>query len=497
MDGETVISRSGERRGSWMWSAGAAILSGGLMACCFEPFKIHGVAWISLVPWFVVMSRVSAGGAWLYGTLLGVIFYRLSLGWLVDMAGPVGIAVVVVFAIWMGLAFRVARLLADRFGPTMLWWALPLAFVGQEVLRCEGLSRYRFSYAGFGYSQSPDAWCARIVAAGGIYALSLFVVGVNAAVAYSLVQRRRRAWLPLIGVVSAGLCLVGIERLCRPTTRATVAVACVQGEEETYRQLADLTERAIKDPLRPRFIVLPEHTIGEYASEKHLFVRMLAPLAREYGVYVCVGAHVRASRSAACDYDNVALLIGPDGRIVGEQPKVVPLPFFHDGNPARAQRIFDTPYGRMGTYVCYDGDFTDVPRRLAGLGAELTLVPVMNPAKWGYAQRDQQARMARFRAMELNRAAVRAASSGTSQIIDADGRVVAERSRAEGPGIICGRVAASDGKTLFARDGHLLATAIGLGYLACLAVLTLANWSACLRRISYGLRGRVQKQAPA
>lgn len=487
MDGEAAASRSVGRRGWWMWSAGAAVLSGGLMACCFEPFKLHGVAWIALVPWFVAMSRVTAGGAWLYGALLGVIFYRVSLGWLVDMAGPVGVAAVVVFAVWMGLAFRVARLLADRFGPKMLWWVLPLAFVGQEVLRCEGLSRYRFSYAAFGYSQSPDAWCARIVAVGGIYVLSLFIVGANAAIAYGLVRRRPCAWLPLIGVVSVGLALLGIERLCRSANQRTVAVACVQGEEETYRQLADLTEAAIKDPLRPRFIVLPEHTIGEYASEKHLFVRMLAPLAREYGVYICVGAHVRAPRTAACDYDNVGLLIGPDDRIVGEQSKVVPLPFFHDGNPAQSQRVFETPHGRIGTYICYDGDFTDVPRRLAGLGAELMLVPVMNPAKWGHVQRDQQARMARFRAMELNRAAVRAASSGTSQIIDADGRVVADRNQIEGPGVICGRVGCSDARTVFSRGGYVLPITLGLGFLVCVVALTLANWCAALRKVLHGL----------
>ena len=111
------------------------------------------------------------------------------------------------------------------------------------------------------------------------------------------------------------------------------------------------------------------------------------------------------------------------------------------------------------------------------------LVPVMNPAKWGHAQRDQQARMARFRAMELNRAAVRAASSGTSQIIDADGRVVAERSQAEGPGVICGQVAVSDARTVFARGGYLPAAWIGLAFLVCVVALTVADWRAGLRKV--------------
>ncbi|MBP7933652.1 MAG: hypothetical protein KA354_03285 [Phycisphaerae bacterium] len=87
MDGEAVASRSSERRGLWIWSAGAGILSGGLMAACDEPVHFHQAGRVALVPWFAAMSRVTAGAAWLYGALLGVIFYRISLGWQVDLAG--------------------------------------------------------------------------------------------------------------------------------------------------------------------------------------------------------------------------------------------------------------------------------------------------------------------------------------------------------------------------------------------------------------------------
>ena len=68
------------------------------------------------------------------------------------------------------------------------------------------------------------------------------------------------------------------------------------------------------------------------------------------------------------------------------------------------------------------------------------LVPVMNPAKWSSAQRRQQEVMAPFRAYELHRPAVRAASSGISMIVDADGRVRARRTQKEGPGYIAATV---------------------------------------------------------
>ena len=155
------------------------------------------------------------------------------------------------------------------------------------------------------------------------------------------------------------------------------------------------------------------------------------------------------------------MLIGPDGRIVFSQPKAVPVPFFKDGNPARALHTFDTPTERIATYVCYDGDFTDFPRRYADLGAALLLVPVMNPISWPVRQRDQQAAMARFRALETARPAVRAASSGTSMIVDFDGRVVRQRKLSEGPGYICGPIHLCSSRTWFVRGGYLIVQAMG------------------------------------
>ena len=134
-------------------------------------------------------------------------------------------------------------------------------------------------------------------------------------------------------------------------------------------------------------------------------------------------------------------------------------------------------------YVCYDGLFTDHPRRLAALGAELILVPVMDAARWPDQELWQHADMAPLRSIELRRSTVRAASSGISQIIDPAGRVVASRNREEGPGIIAATVPMSSQTTLFVRGGYLFATATGLAFLATIAVLTVAQWVTGLRRL--------------
>lgn len=473
--GDQVVDSKTEARGfSWLTAFLVATASGGLMAACFRPLNLHFLAWIALVPWLIALPRLSPAATWLFGIALGLVFYRIGLDWLIKIAGPIAGATIIILGVWMGFAFRVARLLMERFGPASMLWAGPLSFVGAEVIRCEGLPRLRFPFLAFGYSQSQNLWIAQIAAIGGVYFLSLLLVVVNTAIAYGLLQRRRRAWMPAV-VTVAGVIVLGI--MSQPPSFApqdTVTVACVQGEELRYREYLELAARAASAQPTPAFIVLPEHTIMEAATEDHRMVSGLAELAREHDLYVCVGAHI-APQATDCHYDNVAMLIGHAG-IVGTQAKAVPLPFFDDGNPARSQAAFDTAHGRIGMYVCYDGLFTDHPRRLADLGATLILVPVMDPARWPAQEQWQHADMAPIRSIELRRSTVRAASSGITQIIDPVGRIIAQRTRQEGPGVIAASVPLCNRRTFFMWGGHLFGVAVGWTFLLTFIMLTLCQW---------------------
>lgn len=471
---QVVESKTEPRRFSWLTAFLVAAASGGLMAACFRPLNLHFLAWIALVPWLIALPRLSPAATWLFGIVLGLVFYRIGLDWLIEIAGPIAGATIVVLAVWMGFAFRVARLLMERFGPASMLWAVPLTFVGAEVLRCEGLPRLRFSFLAFGYSQSHSLWVAQIASIGGVYLLSLLLVAVNTAVAYGLWQRRRRAWIPVVAIAGSVFLFGFISQPPYFAPQDSVTVACVQGEELRYREYLDLAARAASVEPKPAFIVLPEHTITETATEKHPMVSGLIELAREHGAYACVGAHL-ASPGRDCLYDNVAILIGPAG-IIGTQAKAVPLPFFDDGNPAQSQAAFDTAHGRVGMYVCYDGLFTDHPRRLARLEPRLILVPVMDPARWPTQEQWQHADMAPIRSIELRRSTVRAASSGVTQIIDPFGRIIAQRTRDEGAGIVIASVPLCNRRTFFMWGGHLLAAGTGGAFLLTIVVLTLRQW---------------------
>ncbi|MBN1844620.1 MAG: hypothetical protein JW810_02980 [Sedimentisphaerales bacterium] len=459
----------------WIWAVLAAGASGVMMSACYWPLVWHPAAWIALVPVLAALPRLRADTAFLIGAVLGLVFYRISLAWLVGLSGLHAAIVMVILAILVGLSLYIARLLMSLFGTAAMIWAVPLAFVGQEILRTESLDRWRFAYAGWGYSQSPNPWIAQIASLGGVFLLSFLIVSWNAAVAYGLTQRRKHRWIPA-AVIAVLIIALGV--IAQPPSyedRPAIGTACIQLESNYHRMHRDLTAEALNDPHQPWFVVLPEHTITEYTTEKHYLVRECKKLAQQHHAYICIGAHWRAPRQADCDYDNTATLIGPDGGILYAQSKAVPIPFFTDGNLASEQRSIPTEYGQVGCLVCYDGGFTDVSRRLASLGAELLLVPVMNPESWPAQQRWQQAAMAPFRSIELRRCAVRAASSGISQIIEATGRVQAQRTQEQGPGILLGNVYTVKEPSFFARWGHLFSHITGWIFLIASVILIPAH----------------------
>jgi predicted amidohydrolase len=99
-------------------------------------------------------------------------------------------------------------------------------------------------------------------------------------------------------------------------------------------------------------------------------------LAKKHHIYIVVGLVERDGRLIY----NVAVLIGPDGRIIGKYRKVcLPRSEIEAGlTPGSEYPVFSTSFGKVGLMVCYDGFFPEVARQLANNGAEVIAWPV-----WG------------------------------------------------------------------------------------------------------------------
>jgi predicted amidohydrolase len=103
-------------------------------------------------------------------------------------------------------------------------------------------------------------------------------------------------------------------------------------------------------------------------------------LAKQYDMYVVAGL---IERDAHLIY-NVAVLLGPDGKIAGKYRKVcLPRGEVTEGvAPGHEYPVFETRFGKVGMMVCYDGFFPEVARNLSANGAEVIAFPVAgcNPA---------------------------------------------------------------------------------------------------------------------
>lgn len=101
-----------------------------------------------------------------------------------------------------------------------------------------------------------------------------------------------------------------------------------------------------------------------------------AQLAKRHDLYIVAGL---VERDGHLVY-NVAVLIGPDGNVVGKYRKAtLPRGEIEQGlTPGDEFPVFSTRFGRVGMMICYDGFFPEVARELANRGAEVIAWPV-----WG------------------------------------------------------------------------------------------------------------------
>ena len=218
-----------------------------------------------------------------------------------------------------------------------------------------------------------------------------------------------------------------------------------------------------------RLIVFPEfaHAAPVYATVAELKEKLALPIpnkhtdrllakARAEGLYIQSGTMIESDPAWPDVLFNTTCLIGPEG-ILYKYRKVNPwIPYEvhaspHD-LPGYAEPLFpvaDTPIGRIGCAICYDWLFPEVLRQLAANGAEVLIRVSAYMDPWGATEPMAWWTVVnRCRALE-NTAYVVAANQGASlthyppyswpggsQLIDFEGRVLADASPGPGERIV-------------------------------------------------------------
>jgi len=142
---------------------------------------------------------------------------------------------------------------------------------------------------------------------------------------------------------------------------------------EAARQRADLVVLGetitLVGPRRPKYEEIAEPIPGPSTE-------YFGSLAKGHDLHLVVGLYERDEHLIY----NVAVLLGPQGTVLGKYRKVcLPRNEAAAGiTPGEDYPVFDTRFGKVGMMVCYDGFFPEVARELTNHGAEVIAWPV-----WG------------------------------------------------------------------------------------------------------------------
>ncbi|MCG8424280.1 MAG: apolipoprotein N-acyltransferase [Proteobacteria bacterium] len=485
-------------------------------------------------PLFVALHGVGRRRGGLLGLVAGWLFFALVLRWLAALT-VVG---------WITLSFYMASYLAlfGALSATLLGRdrtyariAIPAAWVALEWVRSWLFTG--FGWAALGQTLAAEPALIQAASTGGVWVLSLAVVSTNLALARAWLAVRRRDWraaaTPLVVAVAipAGLAIYGLAVLAAANPQSSIRVAAIQGDiaptekwtkRGAYTALqrhADLTSQAVAAQLvGPDLVLWPETAIpvpvqdgrGLSARARGIrrFVREVWKVPLLFGVPERVparwpGPDGTASRPKPdrVRFWNSAVLYHPDDRIAapyrkrrlvpfGEYqpalfdflPRVLSGPEFVPGDGGGPFRIAAAGAAvvDIGVLICFEDVFAE--EAIARAGSANLLAVMTNDAWFSYSGRAQHVQIAVLRAVETGRSVVRAANTGISALIDAQGRMVAQAP--EGPGFVLGDLSIDSHRTRFAAAPDVVPMLAMAGMLSALAAGLLVQRPSRLRSSS-------------
>jgi apolipoprotein N-acyltransferase len=442
--------------------AGAAVLSGLLLAAAFPYPDVGLAAWVALVPLILVLRTATIRGALALGYICGLVFFGILFSWCAVFGYAAWAALVPIQAVFTAVFSAVAAPMCRRGGWSAVF-GVPAAWVAVEWLRA--LGPLGVSWGALSVSQHRNLPLLQVAALGGPYLLSFLVVMGNAAVAEAVSRRRSQSLLASVvaaAVVvtaavggSARLRMAGM-RLGGEEVIVGLAQAGINKEqgghfsdpEKLMRAYERLTRRLAY--YHASIVVWPETTVPGMALRDPWLRHRLSRLAKRTGTALVLGsfdpADIRAWRAGGGGLQNCVVAFDRHGRVVGRYAKVHLVPFGeYVPVPASRFRGFlrrwgvpeeDLVPGRrrdpmmvdgvsIGALVCFESALCGASRELVRKGAQI-LVFVTNDAWFGRtAAPYQHLAFSPLRAVETGRYVLRAATTGITACCDPYGRVVA------------------------------------------------------------------------
>lgn len=365
------------------------------------------------------LSRTASRPRAMYaGWLLGLCIYAPQLTFFYGIFGFAAVALWLVLATWLSLYLVLQRFALNKLGPYYGALAAPFIWTGLEYFRSE-LYYLRFSWLNAGYAMSPMPEAA-LMPWLGMYGVGFVLMAFAATFRFFPARswRSKALWASaLVLFIAAGQVMT--QRAGPSSVEAKkLRVAGVQLEFADPKTILTELDNTIAKWPDAKLVVLSEYSFDGKVPAA------IAAWCDRHDKYLVAGGKAYLN-AAETQFQNTAFVIGPDGQEVFAQGKKVPIQFFKDGVPAREQKVWHSPWGKIGLCVCYDLSYTRVTDELVRQGAQAIIVPTMDVQDWGLRQHWLHGRVAPVRAAEYGIPIFRLCSSGISQAVSGEGRIFA------------------------------------------------------------------------
>ena len=443
-----------------------AAISGILLVLIFPRFNFESLAWFAFIPLFSAIEAKTPQSAALLGFITGMVFYTWGLSWINNTLINYGNLPSVVSFMVLGLlaaylsfytalfCYLIRRVCKENRGLFFLF--APVLWVSLEYIRSTH-SEFGFSWLGLGYSQFKTLHVIQMAEITGVYGISWLIMLLNAGLYLAWKTWREPGnvgarFISVTLLVFACWWGYGSVVMDRPNTdkNSGLTVGLIQGNVEQFMKWNPVFQKVVMGKYRdltlvaaqskPQLIVWPETAMPFYYNQHPVGTEFVNDLARQTQTPILFGSPHKENKDGHTTHYNSAYLVSETGDTQNRYDKIHLVPFgefvpfrkllffvekmvemIGDFGRGKEATLFDVAGYKAGVSICYEIIFPDLIRQAVKNGADF-LINITNDAWFGKSAASyQHMSMGALRAVENRVPIVRAANTGISGTIDANG----------------------------------------------------------------------------
>ncbi|MBN2410886.1 apolipoprotein N-acyltransferase [candidate division KSB1 bacterium] len=444
-----------------------------LLAFSFPPFKTGFLAYVALIPFFLLLENKHGFDAFRWGYLTGLFIDIATLFWIGWVTVPGLFGALLILPLYIGLYALLHTFLIRNLG-IRAYIILPFLWTCIEYIQSIGETAFPWNY--IGYTQSYYLTFIQFAEYTSIYGVSFWVVLLNVLIfllwrKWSDILSRRGLFFTLLGLFLIPFLHGQYVLNSQQQSQKKIKIALLQGNidpfekwqndlyEKNFHVYENLSQNAINK--EPDLLVWPETATPFYLRYEQVYLERIRNFVDSTKTALLTGSvDFEYLDDGSYLYYNSALGFEPNLYYIQRYAKMILVPFSErvpyknyfpfnvlknllydmalgigDYSKGEDYHIFSfrtkslyekKNYGftyKFAVPICYESVFPNHIRKLTQKGVDFLII-ITNDAWFGKTSAPfQHTQIAVFRAIENRVAIARCANTGISCFIDAVGHV--------------------------------------------------------------------------